>query len=108
MIVEKLPLYPDPSYFYEVSLQGRTYRLEFNFIERTQSWTMNIFNSDGEALLTGKRVVTRYPMTIHHNLPFSGVFYFEPVGVLENYTLEEKIRLDKYFNLYFIYDEEDG
>ena len=105
--VVKLPLFPDPSYAYEVSLEGRSYRIELHYIERNQSWVMNIYESDGRLLLAGKRVVFKYPMIIHHILPLTGYFYFDPIGVMENYTVRERLRLDKYFNLYYVYEEEE-
>ena len=97
--VVKLPLFPDPSYAYEVSLEGRSYKIELHYIERNQS--------DGRLLLAGKRVVFKYPMIIHHILPLTGYFYFDPIGVMENYTVRERLRLDKYFNLYYVYEEEE-
>lgn len=104
--VMKLPLYPDPSYFYEVRIEGASYRLDFNFRERTKSWTLDIHTGAGEPLLLGKRIVYNYPMAFQHILPFSGYFICVPKGFLENYTTREYLRLDKYFDFFYVYEEE--
>lgn len=43
----------DPSYDFQIDLEGVTYTLDFDYNERAQQWQMSILNSTGDALILG-------------------------------------------------------
>lgn len=102
----ELPLFSDPSYFYFINLEGASYKVEFYFVERSRSWVFDLSYADGTPIVLGERVVQNYPMLFNHTTPLSGAFFLIPIGDDRNYTVEEDYQIDKYFRLFYIYEEE--
>lgn len=62
MILE-IPTSTDAArYDLEVELDGREFRLLFDWNERDQAWQLSLFNAAGVELLSGIRVVVNYPL----------------------------------------------
>lgn len=101
----ELPLYSDPSYFYNITLEGVSYKVEFYFIERSRSWVFDLSYADNTPIVLGEKLVQNYPMLYSHTTPLSGAFFLLPIGEERNYTVDEYFQIDKYFRLFYIYGE---
>lgn len=53
----------DARYTFDCDLDNVTYQFEMEWNDRDSGWYMSISNSDGEPLVTGRRVVLNYPLT---------------------------------------------
>lgn len=59
MALKEIPLRPDlRNYAFETTLDGATYTLDLRWNIRASAWFMSIFDSEGVALIQGKKVVT--------------------------------------------------
>lgn len=105
MIFTELPLFPDPSYFYFINLEGTSYKVEFYFIERSKSWVFDLSYADNTPIVLGEKLVPDYPMLLNHTTPLSGAFFLIPIGEEKNYTVDEYFQIDKYFRFFYIYEE---
>ncbi len=56
----------EPRYDYDVELGGVLYRLELIWRDRTESWYVNLYDSDDEPLILGQRLVVDYPLMASH------------------------------------------
>jgi len=51
-----LPDVQQPAYDYTVDLEGETYRIQLQYMERQDGWYLSISDSDGNRLMMGKRL----------------------------------------------------
>ena len=63
MSVFLLPTRSDlPHFDFFTELDGTKYGLEFKWNEREESWYMSILDSEGTAILSGRKVVVNWPL----------------------------------------------
>jgi hypothetical protein len=59
----EIPTQPGiPHYTQQTELDGKTYTLEFEFIEREGFWMLHIGDQDGNPLVCGIKLVTDWPL----------------------------------------------
>lgn len=63
MEVLEIPFQTDsPHYTQQTELDGKTYTLEFEFIEREGFWMLHISDQDGNPLVSGIKLVADWPL----------------------------------------------
>lgn len=63
MEVLEIPFQADtPHYTQQTELDGKTYTLEFEFIEREGFWMLHIGDQDGNPLVCGIKLVVDWPL----------------------------------------------
>ena len=59
----EIPTQPSiPHYTQQTELDGKTYTLEFEYIEREDFWLLHIGDQDGKALVNGIKLVPEWPL----------------------------------------------
>lgn len=105
-VVEQLPLYEEPDYFYVVALEDIAYQLRFYYNERVQRWAIDLSYADNTPIILGEHLAREYPLFLDYEIiGLSGYFYLEPIGKPINETNEHPYEIWKYFNFYYIYDD---
>jgi hypothetical protein len=102
-----LPLFADPYYSYPIALQGNSYILEFIYSERTQLYSLNLFDSESNPIVVGEALVPNYPIFKDYAIfPLTGFFWMEEKAdiISEPYKAYPD-SLDQYYNLYYLYSE---
>ena len=102
-----LPLYPDPYYTYAVALQDVSYNLEFIYNERTQLYSLSLYDQNNNPIVLGEALVPNYPIFKDYALfPLTGFFWMEEKAdiISEPYKVYPE-SIDQYYSLYYIYDE---
>lgn len=102
-----LPLFADPYYSYPIALQGNSYILEFIYNERTQLYSLNLFDSESNPIVVGEALVPNYPIFKDYAIfPLTGFFWMEEKAdiISEPYKAYPD-SLDQYYNLYYLYSE---
>ena len=51
-----------PHYTQQTELDGKTYTLEFEYIERENFWMLHISDQDGNPLVWGIKLITEWPL----------------------------------------------
>ena len=106
-IVLELPLYKDPDYAYIVSLQGRAYKIRLYYNERMSRWIFNLAYADGAPIVTGEALSLEYPLFLDYGVEdLTGYFYLSPIGKKQNNTELHPFELQKYYKLYYVYEEQ--
>ena len=69
-----IPIYSNVSseFSQKISLDGTYYTIRLRWNTRSESWFLHLFDSDGEAIIAGKRLVPNYPLTEIHTDRVSG------------------------------------
>lgn len=49
----KLPLYEDPLYTYQTTLDGVEYRLKLDYSQRADRWYLSVFDAEGDPIRQG-------------------------------------------------------
>lgn len=102
-----IPLLSDPYYDLSISLEGRSYIIEFVYNERSQLYYMNLYNDDRDAIVRGQALIPEYPIFIDYALSnLSGYFWLLNNSSLisEPYkTYPENI--SQYYSLVYIIPE---
>lgn len=101
-----LPLYNDPFYSYQVSLENVSYSIEIKYNERQKLWHLSLFNDDDTPVIQGLALVPDYPiMQDYTNLGLEGYFWLKPIPKIktEKY-IEEPEYLSQYYTLSYIYN----
>jgi hypothetical protein len=104
-----LPLSDSPDYQYTVALEGDYYTLRFIFNEIMQRYTMMIYDSDNNLLLSGVGLVPLYPIIADYVVGnLTGSFLMLPISDtdVEFYKLYPQ-KLNKYYTLSYVYEETD-
>lgn len=103
---KELPLYPDPDYYYPISLQGSVYRIRFYFNERVRKWAFDVSYSGGEPIVLGTSLVRGFPMFLDYNISgLDGYFLLREIGKDINNTISNDYEIWKYYKLYYIWEE---
>lgn len=104
-----LPLFSDPDYEYGIALQGNSYILRFIYNERMKMYTFSLYDAEGLPIVTGEALVPSYPMFFDYTLfPLTGYFYLSEIANIETEPYKRyPDRLDKYYNFYYIYSEDE-
>lgn len=101
-----LPLYSDPDYTYAVALQGVSYNLEFIYNERTQLYSLSLYDQDNDPIVLGEALVPNYPIFKDYAIfPLTGFFWMEEKAdiISEPYKAYPD-SIDQYYNLFYIYE----
>lgn len=65
MAVLELPVRADfNSYFFQLDLEGSTFTFTFSFNIRSQRWSMDIGDADGNPIVEGIRIVTNIVLNL--------------------------------------------
>lgn len=102
-----LPLFADPYYSYPIALQGNSYILEFIYNERSQLYSLSLFDSESNPIVLGEALVPNYPIFKDYAIfPLTGFFWMEEKAdiISEPYKIYSD-SLDQYYNLYYLYSE---
>ena len=105
LVYVNLPLFKDDSFTYTIPLEGITYRFNFYYNSREESWLFDIRYSNGEAVVLGEALVAQYPMLLDYNLEgLSGFLWMEPIGENQNQTVINPFEIHQYYTLRYYYD----
>lgn len=102
-----LPLFPDSHYTYAVALQDVSYNLEFIYNERTQLYSLSLYDQNNNPIVLGEALVPNYPIFKDYAIfPLTGFFWMEEKAdiISEPYKAYPD-SIDQYYNLFYIYDE---
>lgn len=83
MILELPVSQKSPRFFFDIDLEGETYRLEFDFNDRAAKWFMNIRDTNGDALVQGLCIVLGSDILApyhHRSIPPGGMFAYDTSG----------------------------
>lgn len=101
-----MPLYSDPFYSYDVSLESNSYTFKTYYNERARGWFFNLSVKGGDDLVLGERLVAEYPILADYALEnLSGFLFLEPVGASVEKYRTDPFELSKWFRLFYIYDD---
>jgi len=63
-LILQIPVRSDiPAYEFQITLEGRPYRLAFRYNKRRERWAMDIMNQQGDALLSGIPILVGMDLT---------------------------------------------
>ena len=106
----ELPLYTDPSYQYNASLENQSRRFRFNWNDRTASWYMSLYNDDGSVIVEGYKLVPQFPMMVDYDLSSLGLTgYFLLVQRNANQLGSKNLLITdipERYTLFYIYEEQ--
>ena len=103
-------LVPDADWSSQVvTLGGTTFILELKYKSRTDRWYMTLYNSDGQVLLTEKKIVDGQTLTGLWDIEgMYGDIFCERAYGTDIYPSRNTLGIDKPFNLlYYTEDEMD-
>lgn len=101
-----LPLFPEPDYTYAVALQDVSYNLEFIYNERTQLYSLSLYDQNNNPIVLGEALVPNYPIFKDYAIfPLTGFFWMEEKAdiISEPYKVYPD-SIDQYYNLFYIYE----
>lgn len=101
-----LPLFPDSHYTYAVALQDVSYNLEFIYNERTQLYSLSLYDQNNNPIVLGEALVPNYPIFKDYAIfPLTGFFWMEEKAdiISEPYKVYPD-SIDQYYNLFYIYE----
>lgn len=107
VLYNNLPLHSEEDYTYNVSLEGNAYNLRFYYNNRMEKWIFDLSYANGDPIILGTPLVPNYELLIYYITPLSGMFYLEPIGKNQNETIINPFELWKYYNFFYIYDDEE-
>lgn len=100
-------MFADAYYSYPIALQSNSYILEFIYNERTQLYSLSLFDSESNPIVLGEALVPNYPIFKDYAIfPLTGFFWMEEKAdiISEPYKAYPD-SLDQYYNLYYLYSE---
>ena len=101
-----MPLFSDPSYTYDISIESNAYTIDVYYNERAEGWFFNLIIKGGNPLIYGERLVANYPILIDYALPnLTGYIFLEPIGDSVEKYRTAPFELSKWFRLFYIYDD---
>ena len=96
-----------PNYSLFVPLQGFLYKIDLYFNERMRSWSINLYEGNGDPIILGQRLSPNYPLFMDYLIDnLTGYFLLEPKGMYKNNTIINDYNIKKYYNLFYYYEEE--
>lgn len=104
-----MPLFSDPFYTYTIALQDDSYIFEFIYNERSELYFINLYDADNNPIVMGAALVPNYPILLDYALfPLTGFLWMEEKAdiISEPYKVYPDA-VDQYYNLFYIYSEED-
>lgn len=107
MVAVSLPLFDDPSYSYNVALEGNSYNLKFEYSERAQLYFLSLSDADDNLIVGGEALVPNYPVLLDYALPLlSGFIWMEEISdiVFQPYK-QFPDKLSQYYTLTYSYDK---
>lgn len=108
-VAVNLTLYNHPNYSFTCSLEDRSYRIRLYYNERMASWVIDLSYSDRTPIILGQRLTPQFPLFLDYNLSgLSGYFHLVPIGKDQNYTSINPLELYRYYELYYVYQVDDG
>jgi hypothetical protein len=106
----ELPLFAEPSYQYNASIENKSRVFKFNWNDRLCAWHMDIANDDGTVIVEGIRLVPSYPMLMDYQLDkFDMTGYFVLMQQnLAQLGSENKLITDipDRYTLFYIFEQE--
>jgi hypothetical protein len=108
-VITTLPLFSDPSYQYNASIENQSRLFRFNWNDRTKTWQMDIYNEDSTPVVLGHRLVPQYPMFIDYQLSKNGITgYFMLVQENSNQMGNSNLLITdipERYTLFYVFDE---
>ena len=78
-VKNSLPLFDSPYYSYTFSIDNKSYRFTFRYSSRSDSYKMDIRDSNGKYIIRGVKLITGLPLTSQYTLgEFIGDFFVIP------------------------------
>lgn len=106
----ELPLYPELTYRYSLSLEGRSWQFKFYWVDRAKQWHIDIRQEDQNPVILGYALVPQYP--ILEDVPLelyglNGYFTLMPVNIaVASLITQESSVMPEFFKLYYVYETE--
>lgn len=102
-----IPLFDAPFYDQSVTLESQSYILEFQYIERTELYTLTIYSSDRTLILAGVAVTPSYPIIRDYAIPgLTGYFMLVPKAVENNEAYKSfPDKINEYYDFYYVVEE---
>lgn len=107
MVAVVLPLFDDPSYSYNVALEGNSYNLKFEYNERAQLYFLSLSDADEDLIVGGEALVPNYPILLDYAIPLlSGFIWMEEISdiIFQPYK-QFPDKLSQYYTLSYSYDD---
>lgn len=103
----KLPLFDSWDYDYTIVIENVSYTLRLYYSDRTERWSFDISLEQGNMLLEGESLMPYKVSGIERVESLTGFFWVEPISIEENETYKHPSLLFKYFNFYYIVQNND-
>lgn len=104
----QLPLYEEEDYTYTVSLEGQAYNLRIYYNRRMQVWFLDVTRDDGIDIALGVGLTAYAPILKEYSTPgLTGFMWLQSVGGNDNQTQLHPSLLSKYYELFYIWQEEE-
>lgn len=107
MVAVALPLFDDPSYSYNVSLEGNSYNLKFEYNERDGLYFLSLSDVDNNLIVGGVALVPNYPILLDYPiLALSGFIWMDEISdiIFEPYK-QYPDKLSQYYTLSYSYNK---
>lgn len=103
---KELLLVNNPDYSFTTSLEQVSYRIRLYYNEVNEWWAIDLYLSDGTPVVLGQRLSPEYPLFLDYIIPdLTGYFYLLPIGKDQNETKLHPLRIDKYYRLFYYWEE---
>lgn len=99
----KLPLYDSWDYDYTVPVDGLNLTFRIYYSDRTKKWSLDLSHADGVDIILGESLLPYKSMMLGAVDGIIGYLWLEAISNDINETVINPERLDKYYNLYYIY-----
>lgn len=102
----KLPLYDEWDYKYVVPINNRSFEWRLFYSDRTRTWSVDVIHEEGDIIIQGDAIFALSP-SLEGVLGFPGFLWLEPKSQDINETVDNPELLYKYYNLYYIWWEDE-
>ena len=107
LVYTVMPLYDEPFYSYDISLNKVSYHIKFIFNQQNNLYTLNLYTSDKTPIVEGVSLVPNYPLLdnlVHEG--WTGFLYMATIADKDNeYYVLKPQELSKYYELRFYFDD---
>jgi hypothetical protein len=107
LIEVELPLFNEPDYIYQVSLEDNSYSLRFTYNQVMKLTTLSIYDVDQKPVCCGVGLVPNYPIILSYALPeLTGAFIMASKAAVDTefYKIYPE-NLATYYTLSYIRNE---